>query len=74
MLYSADNIRPLSKAPGRFPSQHALRPDTLHLPFSLIHVNASLHKQVFLTAETKSGGPFPNETCNKQNLTVQTVF
>ena len=39
-------------------SQHALRPDTLHLPFSL--TNASSHKQVFLTAETmKSGGRSP---------------
>ena len=39
-------------------SQHALRPNTLHLPLSLI--NASLHKQVFLTAETiKSGGRSP---------------
>ena len=55
MFYSADNMAAASEAHGRFLSQHALRPDTLHLPFSLI--NASLYKQVFLTAETiKSGG------------------
>ena len=73
MFYSADNMAAAFPKYMVASSQHALRPDTLHLPFSLI--NASLHKQVFLTAETiKSGGPFPNETCNKQNLTVQTVF
>ena len=30
MFYSADNMAAASEAHGRFLSQHALRPDTLH--------------------------------------------